>query len=183
VPRLTPVDPARAEGRSKELLDDVAATFGSTPNLFRTVANSDAALTAMLETFTALRRGTLGPALAEQIAIVVSEVNGCSYCLSAHTAIGRLHKIAADELEANRHARSRDPKTQAALRFAEAVATTRGRISDSEYDELERAGWTDGEIVEILAHVALTTFTNIVAVVAQTDVDFPLVVAGERLAA
>jgi uncharacterized peroxidase-related enzyme len=183
VSRLAPIDPARAEGRRKELLDDVEASFGSTPNLFRTAANSEPALDAMLSMFKALAGGTLGPALTEQIAIAVSEANGCSYCLSAHTAIGKRHMIGDAELEANRQGGSADPKTQAALRFAQTVAVNRGRISDAEYEAVKQAGWTDAEVAEILAHVGLTAFTNTLAVVAQTEIDFPPVIAGERLAA
>ncbi len=181
--RLPALDPAAASGRRKELLDDVEATFGATPNLFRTAANSEAALAAMLDMFKAVGSGTLGPQLVEKIAIAVSEVNGCSYCLSAHTAIGRLHGISDEELVSSRGGLSSDAKTEAALRFAEAVTDRRGAVDDEEYERVRAAGWSDAEIAEILANVALNTFTNYFAVASQVEIDFPPVHVGEPAAA
>ena len=177
--RLAPFDPAVADGRRKELLDAVQANFGATPNLFRTAAQSETALAAMLEMFQTINGGTLGPQHVEKIAIAVAEVNGCSYCLSAHTAIGKMHGVPAEELESSRGGVSSDAKTEAALRFAQAVAQERGGVAEDEYAQVREAGWTDGEIAEILANVALNTFTNYFAVASKVEIDFPLVRVGE----
>ena len=77
MPRISALDPAAATGRTKELLDEVQSMFGATPNLFRTAAASDAALESMLRFFQALGRGSLEPGFVEQLALAVSEVNGC----------------------------------------------------------------------------------------------------------
>ena len=109
--------------------------------------------------------------------MAVAEANACDYCLSAHTALGHGAGLADDEIAAAREARAADPKAAAALRFARAVVEQRGAVRDQELASVRAAGYTDGEIVEIIAHVALNVFTNYFNRAAQTDVDFPLVTA------
>ena len=118
-------------------------------------------------------------ALHEQIALAVAETNACDYCLSAHTALGRAPDFRADELAASREARAADPKAAAALQFARAVVDRRGDVRDQDLASVRAAGYTDGEIAEIIAHVALNVFTNYFNRAAHTDIDFPLVTAGQ----
>ena len=181
--RITPVDPAAASGRTKELLEEVERTFGSTPNLFRTAAASPTTLEAMLQLFQTVGGGSIDKGLGEQIAIAVAEVNGCSYCLSAHTAIGKLYGVGDEELESARGAVSADPKQQAALEFAQTVTLSRGAVSDADFEKGRLAGWSDPELAEILTHVALNVFTNYYAVAAQIEIDWPVLRVGEARAA
>lgn len=161
---------------SQPLLEAVKAQLGSVPNLFRLVAQSPAALEGYLGLSGALAKGALVAKTRERIAIAVAEKNGCDYCLSAHTYLGKqLAKLDDGELDAARHARSLDPKADAALRFATAVMAARGHISGADLDEARKAGHSDAELVEIVAHVALNTLTNYMNGVASTEVDFPSV--------
>ena len=181
--RIAAVDPQAATGRTKELLDEVESSFGSIPNLFRTAAASDTALEGMLRLFQVVGSGSIDKGLGEQIAIAVAETNGCSYCLSAHTAIGRLYKVPDGELAAAREGRSADAKAQAALEFAREVSVRRGAVSDDDFARVRAAGWSDGEIAELVAHVALSVFTNYFAVATRADIDWPELRAGVALAA
>jgi uncharacterized peroxidase-related enzyme len=178
--------PATIEGSpaaSQPLLESVKKLFGSVPNLFRTVANSPAALQGYLGLNGALAKGKLSAATRERIALTVAEINSCGYCLSAHSYIGKnLVKLDDNEIAANRDASSSDPKAEAALRFAAKVVHARGHVSDADLAEVKRAGYDDAEVIEIVAHVALNTLTNYVNEVAKTDIDFP-VVAAKRNAA
>jgi uncharacterized peroxidase-related enzyme len=161
---------------SQPLLEAVKKQLGSVPNLFRLVGNSPAALEGYLGLNGALAKGALGAKTRERIAIAVAEENGCDYCLSAHTYLGKqLAKLDDDELDAARQARSVDPKAEAALRFARAVMKARGHVSAADLDAARTAGHSDAEIVEIVVHVALDTLTNYVNSVASTEVDFPRV--------
>ena len=102
--------------------------------------------------------------------------NGCSYCLSAHTYLGKnLAKLTEEEISANRHGSSSDPKAAAAVSFAVSVARQKGRVTESEFKAVKDAGYTDEQIVEIILHVALNVFTNYLNETLQTEVDFPLV--------
>ena len=85
----------------------------------------------------------------------MADRNGCDYCPAAHTALGRKAGVSAAEMAEAQAGRSADPKVAAALRFALAVVERRAQIGDSDVAALRAAGFDDGEIVEILAHVAL----------------------------
>ena len=126
----------------------------------------------------ALAKGALPAATRERIALAIAEVNGCDYCLSAHTYMGRnLAKLDDAEITANRNGASIDPMADAAVRFAVKVATARGHVSDDDLRAVRLAGYTDAQVIEIVQHVALNTWTNYVNSVAQTDIDFPVVTA------
>jgi uncharacterized peroxidase-related enzyme len=114
----------------------------------------------------------------ERIALAVAEINGCSYCLSAHTYLGKnLARLDDAEMIANRHGGSTDPKAAAAVRFAARVAQNRGHVGDEDLSAVRLAGYDDGQIVEIVQHVALNVWTNYINEVARTVIDFPVVSA------
>jgi uncharacterized peroxidase-related enzyme len=164
-----------APAAARPLLDAVQKQLGSVPNLFRVVAHSPAALEGYLAMSGALAKGTLPAATRERIALAVAELNGCRYCLSAHTALGRsLAKLSEAEIAANRRGASLDPTADAAVRFAASVARGRGHVADAELAAVRAAGYDDAQIVEIVQHVALNTWTNYLNEVAGTPIDFPV---------
>src|SRR5919106_3799406 len=119
--RLTMIDPARATGETKELLDAVKAKMGAIPNLIKALANSPAALRAYLDVSSALAGGNLDAAMRERIALGTAEYNACTYCLSAHTFVAK-HVVRLDphEIAAARRFESHDERVAAGLRFAPA---------------------------------------------------------------
>ena len=164
-----------ATGASQALLEQIHGAFGVTPNMFKAVANSPAALASMWAAFGALGSGTLGAKLGEQIAVAIADINDCEYCLAAHTALGRKAGATSDEMAAAQAGQSQDPKTAAALKFATSVVRNRARIGAGDVEALREAGFDDGQVVEIVAHVALNLFTNYVNVALAVPVDFPQV--------
>jgi uncharacterized peroxidase-related enzyme len=173
MPRLNAIQPEQASGRAKELLDAVQAKLKITPNMTRVMANSPAVLQGYLSFSGALAEGALDTRLRELIAVEVAEQNSCQYCLSAHMAIGKMTGLSGAELDMARSASSASPKTTAALVFARQLVAEKGQISDVEIEAVRRAGYPDGEIAEIIAHVALNTFTNYFNNAAGVEVDFP----------
>lgn len=173
--RLPLVDPAQADGKAKTLLGAVRQKLGMTPNMTRAMANAPAVLEGYLGLSQALAGGSLDAKTREAVALTVAGINGCRYCASAHTAIGRGLGVPAGELAANLDGRSADPRLDAILDFAAALTETRGQVSDSEIEAIRLAGLSDGEIAEIIAAVALNFFTNLFNIASQTEVDFPLV--------
>lgn len=171
----TPSSIDTAPAASRPLLEAVNKQLGSVPNLFRIVANSPAALEGYLALSGALAKGTLPAPTRERIALAVAQFNGCSYCLSAHSYLGKnLAKLSDAEIIANRHGSSLDPKADAAVRFAVKVVRERGHVADADVQAVRMAGYDDAQIVEIVQHVALNTWTNYVNEVAKTEVDFPM---------
>jgi uncharacterized peroxidase-related enzyme len=172
----TPASIEAAPAAAQPTLHAVKKQLGSAPNLFRLVANSPAALQGYVALNGALAQGTLDARTRERIALTVAEINGCDYCLSAHTYLGKnLAQLDDAELTRNRDAASSDPQAQAALRFAAAVTRQRGHVSDAELQAVKAAGYTEAQLLEIVLHVALNTLTNYVNEVAQTEIDFPVV--------
>jgi uncharacterized peroxidase-related enzyme len=162
---------------TKPTLDGIQKALGFVPNIFRLVANSPAALTAFTSFQNALSK-TLDVKTRERIALAVAEVNGCGYCLSAHTYLGlNLAKISPEEIALNRKGASADAKANAAVSFAAKIAEARGHVSDADIASVRAAGFSDAQIVEIVALVAENTFTNYLNEVAKTDIDFPVVPA------
>ena len=173
VSRVALVDPKQAQGDVKVVLDQIQGAFGATPAMFRAVANSSAALKSLWGSFGALGGGVIPARLGEQIAVAVADRNACEYCLAAHTMLGRKAGASAEEMAAAQAGESADPKTAAALRFALKVVNDRAQVTDADVQSLREAGFDDGAIVEILAHVALNLFTNYVNVALAVPVDFP----------
>ena len=161
---------------SKPLLDAVNKQLGVIPNLMKLIGNSPAALEGYLSLNGALAKGALSISVRESIALTMAEFNGCLYCLSAHTYLGKnVAKLSDEEMNSARAGRSSDTKTQAALKFALRVASEQGRVSDTDVQMLRTAGFDDASIVEIVLNVALNVLTNYINNVARTTIDFPQV--------
>lgn len=167
-----------APAKSQPLLEGVRKLLGSVPNLFRITSNSPAALEGYLGLNGALAKGSLNPQTRERIALAVAEINGCDYCLSAHTYLGKnLAKLDDAEIAANRNGGSSDPLADVAVRFAVRLVRERGHVSDADVAAVRNAGYSEAEIVEIVAHVALNTLTNYLNEALDTPIDFPAVSA------
>lgn len=164
---------------SKPTLDAVNRQLGVVPNLFRLIGSSPATLAGFTSFQGALSK-TLDVKTRERIALAVAQVNGCDYCLSAHTYLGlNLAKISAEEIALNRQGASGDATANAAVQFAYKVAKERGHVSDADIKAVRDAGFTDAQIVEIVGLVAENSFTNYLNEVAKTEIDFPVVLAAE----
>ncbi|MGE0473412.1 MAG: carboxymuconolactone decarboxylase family protein [Nitrospirales bacterium] len=175
MPRLPALNPETATGQAKHLLKGVQNKLGFAPNIMRTMANSPAVLQGYLDFSGALSKGHLSPKFREQIALAVSEVNDCRYCLAAHSAIGRTVGLSEEAINDSRRGDSPDTREATAMEFTRHVVSNRGQVADEEVAKLRKAGFTDGAITEILANIDLTLFTNYFNHVAGTEVDFPAV--------
>lgn len=171
--RVAVIDPKTATGEAKALLDAVQSGLGVVPNFVRVLANSPAALQAFLGLHGIAGAGALDAMTRERIALAVAEQNACQYCVSAHTAIGRKAGLDGDEMLANRAGRSSDGKATAALVFARALVEHTGAVTQAEVDAVRGAGHSDAEIIEIITHVAMNIFTNLLGKATQVEIDFP----------
>ncbi len=168
-----------SHAESKPILDVVHDQLGVVPNLFRLIGNSPIALNAFTSFQAALGK-TFDVKTRERIALAVAQVNGCDYCLSAHTYLGlNLAKISPEEIILNRRGTSSDRKAQAVVNFAANVARQRGHVSSVDIAAVRDAGYSEAQIVEVVALVAENTFTNFLNEVAKTEIDFPEVHADQ----
>ncbi len=176
--RLKAQDPDQAAGKTKELFNAIHSQFGVVPNMMRTMGNSPAFLESYLNLSGTLGGGTLGVKASALIALTVAETNACNYCLSAHTYLGaNLAKLDAEAMEAARLGAAKDAKISAILKFAQTLVTKSGHVNDADVNAVKAAGVTEGEVGEIVGHVALNILTNYFNNTANTQIDFPLVEA------
>jgi len=173
--RIHALDVSAAPAASAAMLEPVGKKLGMVPNLFKTLAHSPAVLKFYLQQGETLAGGTLPAPLREQLALVTAGANGCDYCASAHTLMGKGAGLAPAEMAANLRGRAADARTQAALDFARAIVDERGHVTDAQLEAERAAGFGDVEILEIVAAVVANIFTNYVNNIARTVVDFPLV--------
>jgi uncharacterized peroxidase-related enzyme len=178
--RLKAISPDEATGKTKELFDDIQGKLGMVSNMMRTMGNSPALLEGYLGFSGALGQGKLGAKTGELIALAISEKNSCDYCLSAHSFIGeKLVHIDTNTLQKARSANASDAKTDTILKFATVLLKKQGLLNDADVDIVKSAGLSDGEIGEIIGHVALNVLTNYFNNTANTAIDFPVVNAAQ----
>jgi uncharacterized peroxidase-related enzyme len=172
-----------ATGTTKDIFAALQKGLGVVPNMARVMANSPVVLQAFAQFNGALSAAELSGQIREQIALLTAEANACTYCLSAHTALGRMVGLNQGQIDGARHGESADPRTRAALAFARAVIDRRGGVGEGDVKAVRAAGFTDAEVAEIVAAVALNVFTNFFNRAFDVDVDFPRVEAHQHAAA
>lgn len=174
MPRIQPVHSATAPPETANILSGVKKKMGMVPNIVATMANSPAVANGYLSFSGALGGGSLPANIRESIALTTGQANGCDYCLSAHTLMGSRAGLSEDDIQQARQGTARGDKEAAAIGFARKLVDDRGNVSDADLSAVREAGFSDGEITEIVANVALNLFTNYFNHVAETEIDFPL---------
>ncbi len=170
--RIAPVTPENATPETAETLTGVKKKMGMVPNIVGTMANSAAVANAYLG-FSGALSGKLTATLRERLALVTGQANDCRYCLAAHSLMGKGVGLCEDEIIAARQGTAGDPKEAAAVAFASKIVENRGRVTDGDVEAVRSAGYSDGEITEIIANVALNLFTNYFNHVTDPMIDFP----------
>lgn len=177
--RIETLNPETTTGKSKELFNAVQSKLGFIPNLIKVLGNSPATLQTYLSLGELTGSGTFSNKYREQLALAIAETNNCNYCLSAHTAIGKMNGLSEEQTEQSRLGYTNDDKSQAGLQFAKAVTEARGQVSEEAVKAVKIAGFNDGEVLEIILNVVANTLTNYVNHIANTEIDFPVVKSGE----
>lgn len=171
MPRLNTIDPANATGKAKELFD--GPLKGKHLNIFKGMANSPAGLQAYLGMSGALAEGSLSGAEREIIALVTAQQNDCDYCLAAHTHIGKDAGLSEAQTVEARRGEMDDAKYNALATFTKALLDKKGFADEGDLSAFKSVGYDDGDVVEVIASVALNFYTNYFNHVNGTDVDLP----------
>ena len=169
---IHPIQLANANDGIRRLIATASVDNGLASNLIKSMAQSPSVLEGYMQFSRALKGGKLYQEDREQIALVVAQTNLCEYSLAHHTALAKKLGLTDDQIMASREGRAADRKLDAALRFARDLVAENGDCSPV---ELQRIGFTDREIVEIVALVSLNIFENYFNMVAKTDIDLPKV--------
>jgi uncharacterized peroxidase-related enzyme len=163
--------------KSRPLLENYQKVLGLVPNFFALISQSPDVLKAIADMHAALGK-SLGPQTRERIHIAIAEVNGCDYCVSAHTYLGgKLSGLTSEDMALNRDGHSTDPKADAAVQFAQKVGKSRGHVTAGDLEAVRAAGYTDAQLIDIVAELAFSFVTNLFNNTFKTDIDaaFPVI--------
>ena len=166
-----------APAQSKPILERYEKNLGLVPNFFTLLSRSPDTLKAVADMHATLGK-SLGHKTRERIHIATAEVNGCDYCLSTHTYVGgKFSGLTNEDMDLNREGHSTDPKADAAVQFAHNVAKSRGHIAAADLAAVRAAGFTDEQIIDIVAELAFSFVTNLFNNTFKTDIDstFPVI--------
>ncbi|AZV27823.1 alkylhydroperoxidase [Pseudomonas syringae] len=168
--RIAPLSLETATDATRPTLEGVQKKIGFLPNLFTTLATAPVALDAYVQISATLGKTSLSAKEKEAVYLATSQVNGCDYCLAAHTLFASKAGLAAEEIIEARHGR-----LNAFATLAHQLTETRGHLSNEQIAAARAAGIDDKKIIEVIAVVAAQTLTNYLNNVALTDIDFPAI--------
>lgn len=158
---------------SRELFEQLHKRVGKVPNLYATIGYSSNALKAFLEFEATLNKGVFNGKEREAIALIVSEVNQCEYCLAGHTVMAVKNGLTMDDTLNIRRGHVADEKLNTIVQLAKSVAETKGHPDDDLLDSFYAAGYNEGALMELVGLVTVRVFTNYVYAMTQIPVDFP----------
>lgn len=176
--------PTRAEvsANNQVIFDNLQKALGFVPNLYAAIAYSDTGLENYLQLQNS--KTSLSKKEKEVVNLVVSQENGCRYCQSAHTVLGKMNGFTDDQvLEIRGGSASFDAKLDALARFTQEVTANKGRVSDATLQLFLGAGYTRASIVDVIIAVADKVVMNYLHNLTQIPIDFPVAPQLEAVAA
>ncbi len=161
---------------NKVIFDNLNKAIGMVPNLYATMAYSENALGNYV-TFQGGKTSLRGKE-KEAVNLIVSQVNNCIYCLSAHTVIGKMNGLTDDQvIEIRKGGASFDAKLDALVKLAKNVTETRGKADSNLVDKFFAAGYNEGSLVDLIMLVGDKTIMNYLHNLTEVPVDFPVATA------
>ena len=158
---------------NKAIFDNLRKNLGFVPNLYAYYAKNDTALGDYLALQN--RQSTLKAKERELINLVVSEVNGCRYCQSAHTVLGKMNGFSDDQiLEIRSGSASFDPKLDALAKFTNAITKNRGKVSDEVRQLFFDAGYSEANMIDVVIVIGDKAISNYIHNLAGFEIDFPI---------
>ncbi|GGX21423.1 carboxymuconolactone decarboxylase family protein [Aquimarina muelleri] len=158
---------------NQAIFDNLNKALGFVPNLYATYAHSETALENYLNLANA--KTSLSSKEKEVVNLAVSEVNQCIYCLSAHTAIGKMNGFTDEQiLELRAGNASFDSKFNALAKLAKNITENRGKASQDVIENFFSAGYSKGNLIDTIVLVGDKTISNYVHSTTQIPVDFPV---------
>lgn len=160
---------------NQTIFDNLNMALGFVPNLYATIAFSNNGLSRYLDFQNA--KTTLSNKEKEAVNLIVSQVNGCIYCLSAHTAIGKMNGFTDEQLLEIRKGGSNNPKLNALVRLAQSVTKNRGNADAEIVEDFYKQGYNNENLVDLILQVSDKTAMNYLHNLTKVPVDFPLAAA------
>ena len=164
-------DEESAPAAAQEVLKSASRGGGQLPNFLGVLGGAPAALRGYLRLRGELRRHSLPPGTPERIALAAAHAHHSAPDLTQHTRAARLAGIGVDEIMRAQRWSSEDPHQQALLRWLQPLAERRGSVPDPVHEHAKELGWTDEQLIEAVAVLALESFAAMVDVAGEVPVD------------
>ena len=163
----------QVDAKSQQIFDQLKGQLGMVPNLYATIGYSSDTLENFLNFSGKAGKGSFSNKEIEAIKLAVSQVNGCDYCLAAHTAIGKMNGFTEDETLQLRDASITYPKLKVLTSLAKEVAETKGKANQELVENFFSAGYDEKALIDFISVVMEVTFTNYTHNLTKIPVDFP----------
>jgi len=161
-----------ASTKSARLLASAEKAYGFIPNLLGVMAESPATLGAYLSIGQSFEESSFSVTERQVVFLTTNRVNGCDYCMAAHSVIGEMQKVPANVIAAIRDDRPIDDRKLEALRiFTITVIEERGHLVAADIAAFLAAGYTKAQVLEVILGVSFKTLSNYVNHVAETPLD------------
>tara|TARA_R110002167_G_scaffold122676_3_gene301262 strand:+ start:630 stop:1184 length:555 start_codon:yes stop_codon:yes gene_type:complete len=170
---LKPLILEEANENSQVIFSAIKSKIGRLPNLYATMGVSDKLLGGFLTFQETIKSGEFTAKEYEAIALATSQANGCAYCLSAHTAIGKMNGFTEDETLQLRDHTIGDSKLNGLVTLVSQLVNLKGHPTSDALDNFFEAGYNKAAFAELIAAVALTTITNNIYHNGGFEIDFP----------
>ena len=154
------------------IFDNLQKALGFVPNLYATIAHSKNGLERFLNYQNA--KTSLNNKEKEAVNLIVSQVNGCVYCQSAHLVLGKMNGFSEDQLLDIRKGKSVDPKLNSLVQLAADITANKGKASADTVDAFFAQGYNNENLVDLILQVSDKTAMNYLHNLTQIPVDFPL---------
>lgn len=177
---LKSLKPEQVDNSTKEVFEAITQKVGMLPNLYAAMGNSSHLINGFLAFEATLKEGEFSLRENEAIALAVSQVNGCDYCLAAHSAIGKMVGFSDDQIMDIRKGESDDNKLKALTYLASEFAKNKGKASDDVIRNFFVAGYSQQAFAELIGMVAIRTITNTIYSNGDFEIDFPRAVEIEE---
>lgn len=176
MPNMLQIEPSQATGATKEAFDEAKRQFGGVINLFKVTGNAPNVLKGFLALNASVNDGIeLTGKEIEQVAMLVSALNRCDYCVNVHMKVGQMQGGSETEMLAAMEGRAEDARSQALLDYANEVVRNRGQVTAPTLDAVRQAGFSDKALLETIGIIGIYTLIQYVRHVADPDHDFPQV--------
>ncbi len=164
----------QVDDTAKGVFDYFKKVAGKMPNLYATIGHSSNALSSYTGFIQAQAKGTFHAKEREAIYLIVSEINGCAYCLASHTASAKKNGWTEEETLLLRAGQLADRKWQVIYNITKSILDNKGAASGDLLNDFFSVGYTETGVMDLMALIMGMTFTNYVYRLTQIPIDFPL---------
>lgn len=169
MPRIEPIEVDAATGKSRDLLDEYASRGGNPGPMVRAMAQAPVVLRGYMDLSRAVKRSHIDRRVTERINLTVHEWLGCAYCLDAHTRAARKLGLSDYDIDLARQGTATDPKIAALVAFGQQLIAAPAEVTDRQVGELREHGYSDEQIAEVVALVALQQLSGAFNLVAGIE--------------